>query len=201
METDIVNRGRQKEGRAVEASAYHQDRPVPTEADWGDYTADLDQEYAHRVFAGKTVDEAQADFRENVIERTDELRFMPAVPFQYYVMGLRDFVLRGPFDGVDAPSAAGCFLSLVAEKLRDQPDRILPVMPELMPAVEHLAAHQADYDADPEIFGDFSETFQAIRDRYQDLLRHPPPGRGRGRSGWLTPESAGRKRSKRPNKS
>lgn len=184
-----MSRQPQNRGRAVGPSAPPQDRPIPTEADWGDYTADLDQEYAHRVFFGKTVEETRADFRENVIERTDELRFMPAVPFRYYVMGLRDFVLEGPFDGADAPSAAGCFLSLVWEKLRDHPDQILPVMPELMPAAEHLAGHQADYDADPEIFGDFSETLRAIRDRYQDLLHHPPPGRGSRRSGCMVPKS------------
>lgn len=27
---------------------------VPTEAEWGDYLADLDQEYAHKMFAGRT---------------------------------------------------------------------------------------------------------------------------------------------------
>lgn len=28
--------------------------PVPTEAEWGDYEADLDQKYAHKMFAGRT---------------------------------------------------------------------------------------------------------------------------------------------------
>ncbi len=66
---------------------------VPTEEDWGDYNSDLDQEYAHRVFAGHTNEEMQPHFRANVIERTDELRFMPeiAVPLLHdRVSRLRD---------------------------------------------------------------------------------------------------------------
>ena len=28
--------------------------PVPTEAEWGNYQDDLDQNYAHKLFAGRT---------------------------------------------------------------------------------------------------------------------------------------------------
>ena len=50
---------------------------VPTEAEWGNYQADLDQEYAHKMFAGRSNQEMIPHFRRNVIERTDELRWMP----------------------------------------------------------------------------------------------------------------------------
>jgi hypothetical protein len=56
---------------------------VPTEAEWGEYQADLDQTDAHDLFAGRTNEEMLPHFRKNVIERTFELRFMPEVPFQY----------------------------------------------------------------------------------------------------------------------
>ena len=44
---------------------------VPTEAEWGDYLADLDQEYAHKMFAGRTNQKMLPYFQGNVIERTD----------------------------------------------------------------------------------------------------------------------------------
>lgn len=61
---------------------------VPTESDWGDYQSDLDANYAHDLFGGRTNEEMQAHFRLNPIERTSELRFMPTIPFRYYGISL-----------------------------------------------------------------------------------------------------------------
>jgi hypothetical protein len=57
---------------------------LPTEAEWGNYQADLDQSYAHKMFGGRTNQEMIPHFQRNVIERTDELRWMPPIPFRYY---------------------------------------------------------------------------------------------------------------------
>ena len=72
--------------------------PIPTEADWGDYSSDLDQKHAHDLFAGHTNQEMQPYFRRSVIERTDELRWMPEIPIRYYMLGFRDFVMARDFE-------------------------------------------------------------------------------------------------------
>lgn len=128
---------------------------VPTEAEWGDYQADLDQDDAHTMFAGRTNQEMLPHFRRNVIERTCELRWMPQIPFRYYVLGFRDFVLAGESEYLGASDAASCFLGLVLEKLEKQPDHILPIMPELLPALRHLAQNQAVFGAAKSIYGNF----------------------------------------------
>jgi|SRR5579871_3795992 len=127
---------------------------VPTENDWGDYRSDLDQEYAHRVFAGRTNEEMQPHFRANVIERAGELRFMPEIPFRYYMIGFRDFVRAGDFE-YEGADAASCFLRLVLKKLEQEPECIAPIMPELLETVEHVARNQSAFDADIDIYGDF----------------------------------------------
>jgi hypothetical protein len=142
---------------------------VPTEAEWGEYRADLDQRYAHDLFAGRTNDEMLPHFRKNVIERTSELRWMPEVPFQYYVLGFRDFVMAGEFGELEASDAADCFLGLVLEKLEKQPRFILPVMPQLLPAIRHVAANQASYDANESIYGSFPEKLKRIEALYRAL--------------------------------
>jgi hypothetical protein len=71
---------------------------VPTEKDGGDYRSDLDQKLAHSVFAGRTNEQMPRFFRENPIERTSDLRWMPAGPFRYYMLGFRDFVMAMPGD-------------------------------------------------------------------------------------------------------
>jgi len=142
---------------------------VPTEADWGKYQADLDQRYAHDLFAGRTNQEMRSHFRENVIERTSELRSMPEVPFQYYVLGFRDFVMAGEFDEFEAANAANCFLVLVLEKLEIQPRFILPVMPQLISAVRRVATNQASFDAIESIYGSFPEKLKRIEALYATL--------------------------------
>lgn len=136
---------------------------VPCEEDWGDYQSDLDQEWAHRVFAGHTNEEMQAGFRANVIERTDELRFMPSVPFRYYMIGFRDFVKSLDFGDPYAPDATSCFLNLVVQKLEGDRNCILPVLPELLETVDHVARNQSSFNADLDIYGDFLVLAERIR--------------------------------------
>jgi hypothetical protein len=139
---------------------------IPTEADWGDYRSDLDQESAHGTFAGKSNDQMQQYFREIPVEATSDLRFMPEAPFRYYMLGFRDCVMRREFEPCNDSDAASCFLRLVAEKLETQPSYIIPIMPELLSAVEYVGHNQAAFDADESIYGSFRDTLAKIQTLY-----------------------------------
>lgn len=141
---------------------------IPSEADWGDYRNNLDQEWAHGLFAGKRNDEMHQHFRELPIEAASELRFMPEVPFRYYMLGFRDCIMASPFEPCNDSDAASCFLRLVAEKLATQPRYILPIMPELLPSVEHVAHNQAAFGADEGIYGNFLVLLKLIQGLYED---------------------------------
>jgi hypothetical protein len=144
---------------------------VPTEADWGNYEADLDQKYAHDLFVGRTNQEMLPHFQRNVIERTDELRWMPETPFRYYMIGFRDFLMAEEFDSGWTSDAASCFLDFTLQKLKKQPTHILPVMPELLPALRHVAQNQGLFDADQSIYGDFQEKLAQIEALYGSFGR------------------------------
>jgi hypothetical protein len=150
---------------------------VATEAEWGDYQADRDQNYAHKLFAGRTNQEMLPRFRRNVIERTDELRRIPEVPFRYYMLGFRDFVMAGEFDHLGASDAANCFLGLVLDKLERQPAHILPIMARLLPAVRHIAMNQPAFDASENIYGSFQEKLRCIEGLCETLGRSSPETR------------------------
>jgi hypothetical protein len=139
---------------------------IPTEADWGDYRSDLDQESAHGQFAGKSNDEMQQYYREIPIEAASDLRFMPEIPFRYYMFGFRDCVMKGEFEPCNNSDAASCFLHLVAEKLDTQPRYIVSIMRELLSAVEYVAHNQAAFDADEHIYGSFLELLEQIQVLY-----------------------------------
>jgi hypothetical protein len=140
---------------------------VPKEEDWGNYKSDLDQEYAHRVFAGRTNQEVQPFFRDNPIESTDELRWMPDVPFRYYMVGFADFMMAKDFDGHES-DAASCFLGLILEKLEKHPLTIVPIMRELLPVAEYVAQNQAEFDAEIEFYGNFLDRLAKIKTLYRE---------------------------------
>lgn len=132
--------------------------PLPGAAEWGPETDDLDESYARRIFFGKSVQQTFPLFARNVIERASELRFMPQACFRYYLLAYRDYLLLDstPQDKM-AADAASCFFGLVLEKLANEPANILSLLPELLPTLRYLALYQDAYDADRDIYGDFSE--------------------------------------------
>ena len=137
---------------------------VPTEEEWRTPNDDdLDVAYARKMFFGKTADEVQPMFRENVLERVSELRFMPAMPFRYYVIAFRDFVLSVADDDDECmrSDAASSFLRLVEDRLEVDPASVRPILSELSPAIEAVAHDQERYGAEASIYG-----------RFTDIARH-----------------------------
>ena len=144
------------------------DKVIPTEADWGDYHADVDQKWSHDQYCGRSNIEMQTYFRNSPIEAASDLRFMPEIPFRYYMLGYRDVVMSGQFEHHFDSDAASCFLSLVAEKLEKQPRYIVPIMTDLLDAVEYVANHQAQFEADEDIYGNFKEKLTQIQRLYAE---------------------------------
>ena len=139
---------------------------MPSEEDWGNYKSDLDQKHAYSIFAGRTNAEMQPFFRRNPIERTDELRWLPEAPFRFYMLGFRDFVMAKNFGFLNASDAASCFLGLVLEKLDKHPQHIIPIMPDLLPALEYVGQNQTLFEADESIYGNSLEKLSRIKALY-----------------------------------
>jgi len=142
---------------------------IPTEADWGAYQNDVDQKWAHDQYCGRSNGEMQHYFRNSPIEAASDLQFMPEVPFRYYVIGYRDFVVSGSIERLNASDAASCFLNLVAHKLERQPRYVVPVIPELLGALRQVAQNQAGFHADENIYGSFLERLQRIETLYAEV--------------------------------
>jgi len=96
---------------------------------------------------------------------------MPELPFRYYMLGFRDFVMAGKFDPLWASDAASCFVGLVLEKLEKQPRHILQIMPELLPAVRYVAMNQSLFEASENVYGSFPEKLRRIEGLYETLSR------------------------------
>ena len=153
------------------------ERDRPTESDWREWPAhmerplDLDEAGARRRFAGKSFDEALEVFRKfPVLGCAEDLGYMPPVPFRYYMLVFVQHVLSAAHaaDKLESPDAASGLLDIVERKLAGDRDTIAPIMNDLLAAVRFVAAHQELYDANPGIYGDFTERAARIASRWND---------------------------------
>jgi hypothetical protein len=60
-------------------------------------------------------------------------------------------------------------MQLVLHKLQEQPRSIVPVMPELVSALEYVAHNQAAFEADEHIYGNFLEMLKQIQVLYAEV--------------------------------
>jgi hypothetical protein len=129
---------------------------IPTEKDWLDWPEDaprpldLDEAYARQQFAGKSFEEALELFRSrHVLMCSEDVSDMPPVPFRYYLLVFKAYVLElgkrevEERDLLDDPwAAASSFLNLIETKLRSEINFIAPIMDDLLPAVEFIAMNR-----------------------------------------------------------
>jgi hypothetical protein len=137
---------------------------IPTEEDWGNYKDNLDSNYTHKTFYGKSNHEMQQKFKENVIELVEDLRWMPEKAFQYYMIGFRDYVMSDEFGFYDEADSTCCFLELIIQKLEEQPTHIIPILPDLIEAAEYIGKNQSKYDADEDLYGNFNDKLNKIKE-------------------------------------
>lgn len=129
---------------------------IPSKGDWGDLS-DNDVLEAFEHFSGKSNNELQISFKNNVIQRCSNLRWMPIQPFKYYILGLKQYIESEDYGVFDLPDAASCFIELVEEKAISNESEMKATYPKIRGFIEHLVENQDKYEADEDIYGDFKE--------------------------------------------
>ena len=146
---------------------------VPTEDDWKRHTDDLDGNWAYKNFFGKNLTEAYEMFVENALHYQEDIMFMPLPCFQYYVHAYIDYLLseksKGDSDG------ANCFFGIVEIRKTDicaSGEELCLRVSELL---HHIDKKQDWYNANPEIYGDFSakanEALNLIKENAEQIDR------------------------------
>jgi hypothetical protein len=138
-------------------------RRAPTRDEWGDLS-DLEVRYGHKLFGGKTVDQAMPLFIGNPIERSAELRRAPARVFNYYIFCFAEFLTSTKSEGES--DSASCFLRLVLDRVTSDPESVRGIYPELKAAVDTVAERQPFYDASTDIYGSFADLKEQIERHY-----------------------------------
>jgi hypothetical protein len=139
-------------------------RTVPGPDDWAGYEADMDVTYAHRLMFGKTVAEVIEHFAgARSIERSSELLYMPRRAFQYYVLAFVDYLASD--EAREDSDGASTFLGLLLNREEKDPGSVAQIWESLAPTVEFVATHRTYFDADTNIYGDFPERAEKIREK------------------------------------
>ncbi len=143
-------------------------RNPPSVEDWGEISTsidDLDVSAAFNNFYGKSKSEIQKQFYNNVLIAYSDLRFMPKIPFQFFLLEFKDFIEAGKFEKYSDSDAANCFIKLIKEKVENEPEFVLPILAELLPTVKDICENQSAFSLDENIYGSFKELYRNIANK------------------------------------
>lgn len=135
---------------------------IPNKHEWGIVEKDnLDAEWAFKQFAGKSLNDAEEMFRENALYYQEDLISMPSIAFNCYAPVFAKYILS---DYAESDSdGASSFLYMIIELLEANRSLAEPkTVKLLMDAAKLVTNKQGYYDADIDIYGEFSELYNKI---------------------------------------
>ena len=124
---------------------------------------DLDLVHAKKSFYKVSSQEILASFSCSVIERADELRFMPNILFNKYFHFFMDFIINQEHDEFDADDIASCFTTLLNDKLDTQAIQSKELISTATKAVNFLHDNIEFYNANPDIYGDLNSKLELLK--------------------------------------
>lgn len=128
---------------------------------------DLDGRRACDHFLGKTIEEAEALFRQNPEYYQDDLLWMGPAAFRYYVQAAIRFI-RSP-DAAEESDFINGFESTLRLRLEQEPDELAPLAEKLCDVCIYIIEHYESFDLEPEIYGDLRTNYKALQEAFSHL--------------------------------
>lgn len=131
----------------------------------------LDEQHACKIFLGKSIEEAEALFRENAIFYHEDLMWMGPVAFRFYsaaaIRYIRSEAASGDSDAINS------LVGVLEFRLeREPPAELIPIAAELASVCDFIIQHYERFDIAPEIYGDIRARFQALGQAFLRMLSH-----------------------------
>ncbi|MFO1042272.1 MAG: hypothetical protein U0941_10835 [Planctomycetaceae bacterium] len=128
----------------------------------------LDERSACEHFLGKSLEEAEGLFRENSFYYQEDLMFMGASAFRFYVRAVISYIQSEAATGDS--DIINCFAGLLEHRAEFESQEL--VAPLLASACRYIIEHYDTFTLTPDIYGDLRPRFQALE---QTFLRQIHP--------------------------
>lgn len=143
-------------------------QPLPTREELNPVHDDLDGQVACEHFFGKTVEEAEALFRESPLYFDEDLFWMGPIAFRFYVQAAIRFIQSD-----DVAYQAGFingFCGTLERHLECDPlEELIPVAGQLAAVCSYIVEHWSKLDANKEIYGDLQLRYVALQQTFAHL--------------------------------
>ena len=140
---------------------------LPSEREICPVPEDLDGQCAVRNFLGKSIEEAEALFRENSLHYQEDLMWMGPVAFRFYFPATERYVRsehsRGDSDIIN------CLAGLLQFKLEWSPDDMRPIAGTLATFCDYVAAAYDRFDVIEDIYGDARGRYSTLKEHFEQM--------------------------------
>lgn len=137
---------------------------LPTAKEINPIPGDLDGRCAEQHFLGKNLEEAEALFRENSLFYQEDLMFMGAPAFRFYVHAAISYIRSDAATG--DPDIINCLAGILEHWLEFQAVELPPVAPQIASACRYVLDHYDRFDIEPEFYGDLRPRFQTLEQTF-----------------------------------
>jgi transcriptional regulator of NAD metabolism len=124
----------------------------------------LDERTACDHFLGKSLDEAEALFREASIIYQEDLMFMGASAFRFYVQGAISYIRSD--SAIGDSDIISCFASILEQGLEYEPEELRPITGHLASICGYIIEHYDRFDLTAEIYGDIRPRYRVLQQAF-----------------------------------
>jgi hypothetical protein len=139
---------------------------LPTRQEINPLNDDLDGQAACEHFFGKSLDEAEAMFRERDLYYQEDLMWMGAPAFRYYVPAALQYVRRSTGDVSEFVS---WLVSTLEHRLEWDREELAPVASQLAEFCGYVIEHWSRFSEGAEFYGDVPARCESLRGAFSQL--------------------------------
>ena len=126
----------------------------------------LDERVACDHFLGKSLEQAEALFRENSLYYQEDLLWMGPVAFRFYVHSFINYIQT---DSAAAESDVSCFASILDHRLEFESGELIAIAMSLATTCRKVLNQFDRYSCQPESYGDLRRRLESLVQRLSDL--------------------------------
>jgi len=130
----------------------------------------LDERTACEHFLGKSLEEAEALFREDSLRYQEDLMFMGASAFRFYVQAAINYIQSE--QAIGDPDIINCLAGILEHRLKFEAQELFAVASQLALACRFVIENYDRFDLTLDIYGDLRPRFQSLE---QALLSQVHP--------------------------